>query len=406
MTRLQIGIIVPWLLAGIAAIDLGMRLVPREVAARFGVDRVMLMTPHESRWRGVFEPNLSIKLVECGRIADAANIPSLCVPQEKEYRTDEWNHMNQPSAHLPGASSVLLVGDSFGVFSENGFENDFARLLGRQTGQGVYNASRPGLGPLSRGAILDLLDRLQMKRGTVVFEISNTSHPPHLGPSDHDEARRNFWGLLSARGWPSARHWFYKLTRQDGSFYETQIWLRKLQNDTFLPRPDAFWNRSLIEKLRDGQEIGLLPGDRITQPEESTNNDPEWERYWVDLSIMLRSRGVRLIVLLVPQKIIVYGPLLENPVPQADARASYWRSLEENLRRDGTPVVNMTRPFRQAAEEALQHGELIYPRDESHWGFKAREMTAERVGQELQSVCRYGRSLVTPRTVCRGAKSR
>jgi hypothetical protein len=386
ITKFQIGLIIPWLLVSIGAVDLGLRLVPRDTASRFGVDRVTLMTPHGSRWRGVFEPNLSIKLVGCGRIAEAANLPSLCVPQEAEYHTDEWNHMNEASAHLPGASSVLLVGDSFGVFSESGFENDFARLLAREMGQGLYNASRPGLGPVSSGAIMDLLDRLQMKRGTVVFETSDTSHPPRADPPDQDGARRHFWGLLSEQSLALPRYSFYKLTRQDGAFYETQKWLHKLQNDLILPHADPYWNSSLIEKLRDGEEIGLLPGDRTSQPEENTNFDPEWERYWLDLSVVLHSRGVQLVVVLIPRKFIVYGPLLANPAPQADVKASYWRSLENSLRGDGIPVVNMTDPFRQAANEALGHGELIYPRDESHWGFKAREMAAERVAQELRCV--------------------
>ena len=93
------------------------------------------------------------------------------------------------------------------------------------------------------------------------------------------------------------------------------------------------------------------------------------------LDQVCRERGMRLAIVLIPDKEQVYKNYLpaslnsdESPIPE-----SCLVELEGDLRERGIPVVNLLPAF---AERAAR-GELLYWRDDTHWNTEAIRLAAQ-----------------------------
>ena len=96
-------------------------------------------------------------------------------------------------------------------------------------------------------------------------------------------------------------------------------------------------------------------------------------------------RNLQLVVLLVPDKYTVYGPLLEgNPGDLGGERLL--AAIAQELRKTDIPVVNLTQKFRVSAAEALSRNEYIYWRDDTHWNPLGIKLAAASLWSELKQV--------------------
>jgi len=92
----------------------------------------------------------------------------------------------------------------------------------------------------------------------------------------------------------------------------------------------------------------------------------------------LAERGARMVVLLVPDKMSVYGPSLGVKVP-ADP---YLNRLQRELDARGVSVINGLTPLRATASADLAAGRLAYLREDQHWN----ALGVERLAAETAAV--------------------
>jgi SGNH hydrolase-like domain, acetyltransferase AlgX len=91
------------------------------------------------------------------------------------------------------------------------------------------------------------------------------------------------------------------------------------------------------------------------------------------------------VVLVVPDKYTVYGPLLEGK-PSDFGGERLLAAIAQELRRADTPVVNLTQKFRASATEAISRNEYIYWRDDTHWKPLGSKLAAASLWSELRQV--------------------
>jgi hypothetical protein len=87
----------------------------------------------------------------------------------------------------------------------------------------------------------------------------------------------------------------------------------------------------------------------------------------VAIATALRARHLRLILVLVPNKETVYGPLLTHSSMAAAEADDYLMRLERDVRAAGIEVVNMTSALRAFADARVSDGNDAYFADDSHW---------------------------------------
>jgi hypothetical protein len=91
--------------------------------------------------------------------------------------------------------------------------------------------------------------------------------------------------------------------------------------------------------------------------------------------------------LLVPSKFTVYGPLTDpyEDVPATPSVESCFVTMGRALDELGIPYVNLTRPMREAARDALDRKQLLHFRGDTHWNPAGIDVAAEIIGQAWSS---------------------
>jgi hypothetical protein len=95
----------------------------------------------------------------------------------------------------------------------------------------------------------------------------------------------------------------------------------------------------------------------------------------------MMDRGIRMIVLLVPEKMTVYGPSLGVEVP-ADPLLD---RMERNLVSRGLRVVNGLPLLRATADADLAAGKLSFLREDEHWNADGVERLAKAVAEAIRN---------------------
>ena len=100
------------------------------------------------------------------------------------------------------------------------------------------------------------------------------------------------------------------------------------------------------------------------------------------LDSFCKARGIKLVVMLIPDKEQVYRDRLppEMDTPESPIPDSTLNAVEAGLRREGVPVVNLLGPFRERACEDV----LLYWADDTHWNSEGIELAARCVWKEIE----------------------
>jgi hypothetical protein len=227
----------------------------------------------------------------------------------------------------------------------------------------IYNAG--GYLPFDLGRIRKLAERLQMRRGVLIYEFLE-EHAQEVPPSTAPE--RLSWRRRLGLRWLGPKGW-YVVTGIVSSLDHSRLRLlaekfeRAMQNDVVLP--NGFANNVSQERLRNGDWM-LFLSSRIEPVSAWNATAARWVDYFCWVSGEVSREGLELVVLLIPNKSTVYGPLLDSPRVQTE-RKGVLGELERRLRERGIRVVNVLPTYQVAATEMAEHHQYIYWQDDIHW---------------------------------------
>src|SRR5207248_6312743 len=97
----------------------------------------------------------------------------------------------------------------------------------------------------------------------------------------------------------------------------------------------------------------------------------------------IEAQGSRVLVILVPDKLTVYAPLIPGLPPGPPEDRLYVNVLDRALRQRSIPVVNLTAALQRAAAEALANNEPVYHPDDTHWNAAGVMAAAKEIGLAL-----------------------
>src|SRR5439155_21203072 len=128
--------------------------------------------------------------------------------------------------------------------------------------------------------------------------------------------------------------------------------------------------------LRNGQGMLFLRDHLKVKAEHDVSAAGTYFSWLAD---ELGKDNLSLLVALVPEKITVYRPLLLEGASAAAAEKGYLDRVEEVLREQGIPVVNLAPVFRREAQIKFQRGEYIYHLDDTHWNARGISIAANEI---------------------------
>jgi hypothetical protein len=229
--------------------------------------------------------------------------------------------------------------------------------------------------------IKSLAERFAIASGVVLVQ--------HLG-----------WGVTMPIGtMGGALHPHRDITARDrflGSFKRDLFPLRiganqvakAVQTGWLLPNPHAGF--ATVETLANGQPMLF----RTTEAQVWHGARPPFDAWAVPrirdnvaffrwLSDELLPAGLRLAVLLVPQKYTAYQPFLKSTAVSARSIDPYLPLMAGALRVEGIVTIDLSEPFHGAAERALATDDPIYWPDDTQWSPAGVEVAAAESARVL-----------------------
>jgi hypothetical protein len=335
--------------------DVGLRFVPparmahRSWEAAFVFPRI-----------GPFAPNMVYDNDRAyGDLPAMANLPSLRVYRREHFTTDAFGFRNTPSAQNRPIR-IIVVGDSFAAGAGLSDSETLSAQLARMGQTGVYN----GGATYSWSAAERLIRRLQFKGGLVIWQISERfDAPPEVG-ADVKFEDRVLSSLLppDSTGYEIMRTAF-RLARGFLKYSPLRIVMTRMfsvfEDGRWLPNASA--GNVVLAQVGNGRQMGFFSAEF----EKFGKKRPTPPDYFVGLQAAVRATGNEMIVLMVPDKLNVYYPLVKGFAQPGEY--STLNVLAQNLRKNGVPALDLTPIFRQQAADALRNGQYLYWLDDTHW---------------------------------------
>jgi hypothetical protein len=368
-----LGVLVPATIACACAADIVLRLLPHDVVSFRAWEAVR--TPGEA---APFLPNHRyVSGRTYGNLAAVGNLPEFRQYRPLTFTTDELGYPNPPGLARRGGVAAIVFGSSFAAGAELGDGLTLAAQLAALSGRQVYNAGGGDPGPAD---IIPLARRLVVPGGRVIVEYPEGEELPPLTVLHVTHKTARCRELLAPHGLERVCPWLGWLGRHvrvSPLAVLCQRAVKRLQDGTWMPNPYARW--VLRERLRNREAMLFLAGERSFF-HTGAAADPA-VRYFRWLGAKLAAAHFSLLVVLVPRKYTVYAPLLATPDPGPEASVRYLGDLESRLNAEGIAVVNLTPPFRAAAETSLARGSYIYFPDDTHWNAAGAGLAAREIGR-------------------------
>ena len=371
--RLLLGRIGPAVVLLCLVLDISLRLLPPRLITFRAWEAVTLF----ATGTGPFVPNAAYRSTRSsGDLANLANLPHQRQLREEVFSTDAAGYRNRAETAKP-FTGILLLGDSFAAGSGVSDSLTLSEQLHAISGRRVYN------GALTPN-FWELLQSLQMTRGLVVWQQSEREGLPSSTVSEQDWKRQLARKAFGDKRAETARE-IYKYATAWESYSPLEILcsraVKLLQNEKIFPNPYRDW--VVAARLRNGQEILFLSSE-VQKYETDRRTDPE---FFVQLKMQLQQKGIGLLVVLVPDKYVVYRDLTSPPPPQTE-RPRYLDVVEQRLAAANVPALNLTPLFRQQAASLLARDEYLYWLDDTHWnGEGIREAAQAITNSKAVSEC-------------------
>jgi hypothetical protein len=357
-----LGKVAPAIVFVCLLLDISLRFVPPRVFAFRASEALTIFASGNA----VYIPNSFYRNERSfGDLPNLANLPHKRRYREEVFTTDAAGYRNRRKPAKP-FEGILLLGDSFAAGSGMRDEQTLSEQLGDLSHCSVYNGG-------SSPDPLKLMSSLQMTHGLVIWEQSERralSHPS-LGEVLDVELSRKWRPIRRILGDERVQE-----LRRIILYSPLEIVfgraVKLLQNDEFFPNP----YRGVVAEanLRNGQEMLFLQSEldnyKLDRP-----TDPA---FYVARNKELQAMGISLIVVLVPDKYVVYHDLL-SPAPPGPDREPFLDLVEKRLVADGVPVVNLTPIFRERARVLIDHDKYLYFLDDTHWNAEGIHEAAESI---------------------------
>ncbi len=326
------------------------------------------------QWDAPFIPNLHMRTSYFeGGEAQAGNLRSTETLPPRTFTTDALGFRYSPPV-TPGRPTSLVVfrGFSFVFGVGLGDEQTFPAALARHAGMNAYNAARFHEDPETP----DDFDELVSKAGL----LPQTAVYVHLEPND--------FALSPATELRDERRRFVRFVKE---FPLTWIRLspviltaieakKAVENDLILH--NRYRKNVHSFPIPGGSRMLVRAGDlarvQTDLPDSAVDKRSEYIDWW---NRRMMERGIRMIVLLVPEKMTVYGPSLGVEVPAEPLLDR----MERNLVSRGLHVVNGLRILRATAASDLASGKLAYLREDEHWNADGVERLAKAVADAMRN---------------------
>jgi len=312
---------------------------------------------------------------------------------EGTIRTDEFGFPNDPpttNRYYP----MVLVGDSF-LLQGRSSSNLMGARLERELNTPVYTLAHAGRG--SAFAMSGFFDHPHFRKDppkVVAWFLSERDATGFFFDSVAAQAigrvvYTNYVAYEDAATRAEIDWTQFTPTRLRSALPNTSVlaqlarhastWLRfrvfKLMNENIVISPDQFADHHLLfysenlKALSWASDIRDIP--KIKRAAYFINRD------------YFTPRGIRWVVVLIPEKEQVYRDLVplskwsgNQPLPH-----SSFDEIEAVLRGEGITVINLLKPF----SEAAARGELLYWPDDTHWNTRGMEMAASYIRAVLES---------------------
>jgi len=340
------------------------------------------------QWDAPFIPNLHMRtrFFE-GDEARTGNLPPTESLPWRNFTTDRFGFRYCPPV-APGKPIDLVVfrGISFAFGYGLGDEETFAAQLARQTGINAYNAARFLEDPETPEAVDRLMAKIGAHPKTFVYVHLEADSQVLTPAVEHYNLRRH---LL----------WYAKLAplqwiRMSPAILNAVEAKKFVENDFFLHNRYRDNVRSFT--LPDGARFlvrkGYIEDAEAVEAESVVSGRADLIAWW---NQRLAERGARMVVLLVPARMSVYGPALGIHT----AADPFLNRLARNLDAKGIPVVNGLPLLRATAAEDLASGRLAYLREDEHWSALGVERLAKATAAAMKSEDVVESSIITAKPV-------
>jgi hypothetical protein len=325
------------------------------------------------QWDAPFMPNQRLRTsYHLGEEAFEGNYPSTELLPLRDFSTDRFGFRYTPPVK-PGKPDELIVfrGDSFTFGAGLADDQTLPSLLERRLGVNAYNSARFG-DPETPEDFDRLMARIGAQPKTVVYVELEGIGDTVLSPATmhRSQARRL---LRFLKELPMT--WL----RISPAFHFAGLAKRAVENDLILGNR----YRDIVTSfpLPDGRPmlaVNLWMSKNLAAADESVVDERSAYIAWWDEH--MRRLGARMFVLLVPDKMSVYGPSVGLAMP-ADP---FLNRMERNLTARGVRVVNLLTPFRANVRAELASGRLSYFREDPHWTALGVERAADAAAQAIR----------------------
>jgi hypothetical protein len=374
----RLDILIPGLILAAFLCDVAGRFVRLEPWTFRGDEA---LSQFRSEWLpGPYEANRCYRNERCtGELAVMSNQPEYRVFRKQVFTTDAMGFRNVNAAHsLSAAPQVLMAGSSFTVGSGSSDSQTLPVRVEALSGCRTFNAGGVGFDfPL----ILALVQEPGMRDGLVILEcLERYAGNPVLlqRPSTR-------WKWFPYRDRLITLYW---AASHRLSISPLRVILQRtyksFQNDRVLP--NVHKARMAVRHLRDGQPMLFLRN--LEQPARFDTIGWNVDAF-VKLRDDLRAAGCDLALMIVPEKLTVYRPLLRDLSREGDGAGdgdgvgagsvAFLAELEQSVRARGIAVVNLAPVLAARARLALEVSETVYWPDDTHWNPQGIEAAAEAV---------------------------
>lgn len=301
-----------------------------------------------------------------------------------EQPRDEFGYFNAP---LPPGSRwrIVMLGDSFMV--SLGTQN-VAQVLASLGNVPVYNHAKPGAGPVMEMQHFIFSDRFKPLPQVAIWNLTARE----LGGSlflrqSVDEWFRgiNAWAPYIEKMNRSWINWYWLQPAVLNQTWPNTSVLAYFSRQTWAQaKLLAFgaWPRDVLgaEDPQFGPMLFYRENLR-TLPELTPEKDaPAVVQTVAKIAQGLQARGVKLVVLLVPEKEQVHVNALSAADRRALARGpELLGAIATGLEAQGVPVVNLLPVFQQATAA----GQRLYWRDDTHWNDAGIRLAAEELWRKV-----------------------
>lgn len=330
------------------------------------------------QWDAPFRPNMHLRTsFFVGDEADEGNVtPTERLP-ERTFTTDKLGFRATPPL-FPGKPAELVVFRGFSFTFGAGLSDDqtLPSVLERELQVNAYNAGRFHDDPETPEDFDRMIARIGAQPRTVVYV--------HLEPNGHTGVERPRPLLRALR---FAKELPMNWIRSSPAIRYSALGKKLMENNLLLH--NRYRDHLLAYPLPGGRPLLVLDRELTHDAEEydetTVAERADYVAWWGQ---RMAERGSRMVVLLVPDKISVYGPELGVKLPSEP----FLERMERHLQRRGLTVVNGLTALRATARQDLASGDLAFLREDQHWSVSG----VERLGKLTATAIRNAAGAPAP----------